>query len=654
MSGIPTHVGAFESEFFNGMIDLGINSLREARNPQEAVGIFLDALRMMGRGMQQAATDHSQYIWKTGADPSLFRDIESLRTEEPKIYWPGIFETGPTQRWLAGMEPTKTVAGIGKIIDVPYRQLFRTVGLLHNLIYSGYGRGTEYLAALHYARSTGKSFDEGRDFARSYIEADQGQRKAFADQADSEGLKGAEKRMRVQELIDLGHPGQTDDELAARTAIMARADRWGTRANFMQEPEGLLGLAGKWLADMTSKVPFLKGVAPFTRIPVNLVNDTINLTPLGFARYLNDPEKYFSRFGQIKLAPAQKYFTRSGLEIKLAPDELEDLKANLLGRAITGTGLLMATASLAAMGKIPGTNLNFSVHGAGPEQNTQEGKKLYYQLLDSGWVPNSLQIGNTYLPFEFMPFFGLLQAVGNWQDSYRYAKNPDPETALNWSLTHSFSSLLERGSLKGLSDALDILLDKNSSPYEKNMAWERQLAGYKNYIPIMGANLVKQTYQQFLDNRLYESKGPMAWARDIPFAAPLVGLKPVINFFGEPIHIQPYAHRFISQQRDDEVWDFIDRHDRDGALLAKPSANAKINGQQIKENDNNYYNYTGFRGTELKRLIEENIPRLEGVAAGDPQGEKGHLKREIGNLEKRADFGAKKKVIAGETYDPGK
>jgi hypothetical protein len=50
---------------------------------------------------------------------------------------------------------------------------------------------------------------------------------------------------------------------------------------------------------------------------------------------------------------------------------------------------------------------------------------------------------------------------------------------------------MERGSLKGLSDLLDLLTNSKASPSEMNTAIERQFATLKNYIPLAGSNMAK-------------------------------------------------------------------------------------------------------------------------------------------------------------------
>jgi hypothetical protein len=622
MSGGPTHVGAFASEFMQGMTNL-VTQLPWNR-PAEVVPSFLQAINALGKGMGQAVTDHSQYLWATGKDPALFRTEESLQDESSKIYTPNIFEAAPTQRALQkiGMGPA---AAIGKIIDVPYRQLFRTVSLLHNLIYSGFGRSTEMLAALRVARDRGMSFDEGRDWANDMMYADQGSREAYAQQAANEGLGGAPARIRVQELIDQGQADEPDWQVDARKSILAQADRWGTRANFMQDPEGVLGLASHYLQQLGQKIPFMRQYFPFTRIPTNLINETLNLTPVGLIRYWK-AEPYFTRFNTVKIEP----------------EVLDELKANLLARSLIGTTGTLALAIAAATLKDQNGNPLFQIHGAGPTQGTTSGKQLYYQLLDGGWKPHSIEFGGHYYPFEFTPVFGALDAIGNFYDTQRYSDMPSATEAVQQTTLASIHGLLERGSLTGVHDLLDLLTNTKSGPAEMQNGLDKQFANWKNFIPLAGANLAKQTYQEFIDNRLYQGKGPAAFARDIPFAASAIGMKPLLNFFGEPVRMYPWARIVGQQESPDPIWKFLDRND---ISLTKPSARAMINGKRIKEDDNMFYNYTGFRGAELHRLLTLSLSSLEKIR--DPDA----LDKTIKKLESRADLYAKGQLIQGHQYE---
>jgi len=620
MSGGPTHVGAFQSEFAQGMLNL-VTQLPWNR-PAEVIPSFLESIKALGKGMGQAITDHSQYLWTTGKDPALFRSEESLGDEQARIYAPNVFETGPTQRALARLGPA---AGIGKLIDVPYRQLFRTVSLLHNLIYSGFGRSTEMLAALRIARERGMPFDDARGWANDMMYADQGRREAYRQQAQAEGLSGAQARMRVQELIDQGQKGEPDWQVDARKSLLAQADRWGTRANFMQDPEGLLGLISHYLQQLGSKIPWTRQYFPFTRIPTNLINETLNLTPMGLIRYWK-AEPYFTRFGTLKVAP----------------EVLDELKSNLLARSLIGTGGILGIAMAAATMKDQNGNPLFQIHGAGPSQSTTSGKQLYYQLLDSGWKPHSIEVNGHYYPFEFTPVWGALEAIGNYYDTQRYQDMPSALEAVQASAGASIHGIMERGSLTGLHDLLTLLTDTKMGPQEMQTGLDKQFANWKNFVPIGGANLFKQEYQQFIDNRLYQARGPAAFARDIPFAASALGLKPLLNFFGEPVRAQPWARVLGTQQSPDPVWDFLDRKD---ISLTKPSARAEINGKRIKEDQDMFYNYTGFRGAELHRLLSLSLPSLEKTQNPDA------LDKTIKKLESRADLYAKGQLIQGHTYE---
>jgi hypothetical protein len=171
---------------------------------------------------------------------------------------------------------------------------------------------------------------------------------------------------------------------------------------------------------------------------------------------------------------------------------------------------------------------------------------------------------------------------------------------------------------------------------------DKQFANWKNFVPLAGANLFKQEYQQFIDNRLYQARGLAAFARDIPFAASAIGLKPALNFFGEPIRMDPWSRVFGTHASSDPIWDFLDRKD---ISLTKPSARAEINGKRIKEDQDMFYNYTGFRGAELHRLLSLSLPSLERIQ------DETVLDKTIKKLESRADLYAKGQLIQGHTYE---
>jgi hypothetical protein len=224
------------------------------------------------------------------------------------------------------------------------------------------------------------SQEKALDWARTTLNGTDGQIEAFNQQADNENLAGIDKKLRVQELIDQNVPQPIRDQ----------ADMWGTRANAYQDPHGLLGALSSSVSKLAREYPVVAQFVPIVRIPTNLMNTAIDLTQIGFARYWR----------------AEEYLTRGG-KLDLSPEQVEQLKGPLLAKAIAGTSLLVG-GMIATSIRMPNGQFLVTIHGAGPQKETDK-----YQLMDQGWQSYSIQLGNTYIPYEAFPAWLGLAMIGN-------------------------------------------------------------------------------------------------------------------------------------------------------------------------------------------------------------------------------------------------
>jgi Serine/Threonine/Tyrosine Kinase found in polyvalent proteins len=618
IANIPTHTIAFINEILTGSVDVAhhVGELA-ARSPGDIPLVLSRVMRAWIGGFGDALPEFG-YIMKTGYDPARFRSMEDLRGDKARTTTgPGFFETNPTRRllenskWLQRLGVSDAFAKIGGMaVDPAYKYTYRGVGALHNLIYGSFGKASEYMLAVRAGHDMGLTMPEAIDRASNMIYGTDAVRAEAEQRVRSEGLTGLEAKMRLNELID-----QKVDQ-----GYRDQGDMWGTRANAMQEPPGVIGAISNGLARLAGQEPFLRQWMPFTRIPGNLLNTAIEMSPLGFVRLMS-PDM------------VEQYLTRRG-QIKLTAEQFDDLKANLLTKAVMGTA---AMAGLAALAQIRGANGQplIQVHGAGPVNQDHK-----YQLMDSGWQPYTIEVNGHYYPFEYLPCWFGLACVGNYYDAYRYPNkkgdpDPDPAQALQYMLSHAGSTLVDRSFLRGVSDLLDTIHQtegRNDAPdiVEKYIASQ-----VKNMIPIAGMSGLKQTYQQFIDNTLYRARGFAGVARDIPFMAHPAGLKPVIDALGERVQMHPYEHRFQSDAANDPVWDFLDKNH---IWISKPSRE-KLNGQQMDEDQT--YDYTVLRGQHLRTLLSGQLARLDKIEDQDK------LDEAVKHIEQLAKKQAKGDMLRG-------
>lgn len=185
----------------------------------------------------------------------------------------------------------------------------------------------------------------------------------------------------------------------------------------------LIGNVGKGTASLVGHVPALQLVVPFIKTPTNLFAFVTDRLP---------PDAI------IGVWKAAKSGDRQAL-------------AETSGRLATGTVLLSVAAAAAANGHLT---------GKGPKDPS-----LRKQLLDSGWQPYSVKVGDTYVSYGRMdPFASFLGAVADSFDYLRDTYDPTPEEqgaihkAVSAALYSFANNFTNKSYLRGLVQTLDAVM----------------------------------------------------------------------------------------------------------------------------------------------------------------------------------------------------
>jgi hypothetical protein len=600
LSGIPTHVVALTSDFFNGMGNVATRLIATRRF--EAIPELLYAI---GKGFARGA-DTFGYIMRTGYDPGSNVDpMELIHGGKRYISSINSLDTDPSQR-IAQKYGLKY---LGMPIDW-YKYIGRSITAAHSLMYEGWSAPIKYLTAYDMMRKdSSMSQGEALKSAHEAMWGDAARVQAAKEQATAEGLTGQKWRMRTQEIID-----STVDQ-----GIRDIGDYYGRHTIYTQNPQGILGSVGRLLQRLSQEHPAARIVAPFTTVVSNLLNASLDYTPVGLlrGRSLESAEKYLTSGGE-KMSDAQLNMLRSDLLIK-----------GLMGTALTASFYLLAK------------QMGWQINGAGPTD-----PRLLKQMKADGWVPNSIRIGNLYLPFESTPLAVPFGMIGAYEDAMRYEKQPNQFKGLLYMVSNGMASIVDRSYLKGVTNLLDAFHGRADATGAVN-AMQNEIASMKNFIPVVGSNFATQFYKQFVDNRMYQpntdADGPQAFAqtllRDVPFATSSMGGQPRLNILGEPVRTHPLTHRFWSTATDDEVWNWLTTAD---VPIGKPSKQTKLLGDPMT--DTEFYDYSAFRGQQIKESIHDRLDYLKGL---DPD----ERKKAIQHIENRADAMARQQVIHGEKPD---
>lgn len=339
--------------------------------------------------------------------------------------------------------------------------------------------------------------------------------------AKEQGIEGSELSKFVTEHLQKNREVLDLDSLAREGLSEARAVTF-------QTPLGN-GFAGS-LRDMTIRHPALGFALPFITTPTNL---------LKFA---------FKRMPGISLLSSKMQ--------KELLSEIPEVAARARGRQAMGTMFVGTAGILALQGKIT---------GSGPEDIAE--RKI---LMETGWRPYSLNIGDEYYSFgraePFATFFGI---VADMADVWKRGDREGAETGeklLNATIVALSENITNKSYLQGIATAMDLI---TGGDYGR-AATARRFAG--SFVP----NLFAKFKGTAGDDNLREVRTSLdAILGKIPGATDV--LPPRRNILGEEVTdttkgmfldakwINPYLK---SAKSNDKVFDELARY---GSSLKNPS-----------------------------------------------------------------------------------
>lgn len=304
-----------------------------------------------------------------------------------------------------------------------------------------------------------------------------------------------------------GDVGKTHREFMANpTDEMIKQARYeAARNTFNQNPEGLAGEISKQISRITEYAPLAKInpkwnfkpgklVVPFTRVVANVLNAGIDWTPMGLLRAAEYKKGAVPGIGDFK----QRDYSRQ------------------MARALLGT---------TALGFVYALNDKYDVvTGSGPKSKTQR-----ETLRLAGWRPNSVKIGDTYIPYYNLGPVGLgLAVIGNFNDAVKYGKmnEKDAVDKVIYTMIGTGKTLLDQSFLTGISSVISALRDNDEQSIYRILA---------NPVTAVNPNLVRQI-NDFFDDKKYDR--PEKFTQYImnelrPVTKPFYKPEPRVNILGE-------------------------------------------------------------------------------------------------------------------------
>ena len=147
------------------------------------------------------------------------------------------------------------------------------------------------------------------------------------------------------------------------TELLEESVRYASEGTYNYPPKGALGAVARSINSVIEDIPVLRYAVPFTNIIANVANETINYSPLAFGRLKKGGWTNFRR------------------------EELsEQQRADLLTKAIIGTGLMVTAAILSSSaGEDDEPVLEITGNGTGDYAKNET-------LKQTGWQPYSFRV----------------------------------------------------------------------------------------------------------------------------------------------------------------------------------------------------------------------------------------------------------------------
>lgn len=384
---------------------------------------------------------------------------------------------------------------------------------------------------------------------------------AAMKKADSEGLSGRELTMRAREL----------QEAATPDPIREAADDFATRATFMQEPEGFLGSVYKRISSITNEHPWVKLVIPVARVTSNVFNNLLSYVPgAGIHTAIN-----LAKSGEGDRAAQQA--------------------------AKQTLGALMTVGLVSALGP--------NIQGAGPKSPDKR-----KQLMDEGWIPYSVKIGDTYYSYKEAPIALMMAGIGNYYDTTKYDKEDQGTiNRLGASLTGTIQFATNSSFLSEINSIMGLLNARTAQELgEKFANFTSNTAGA--LLPFNQSNL--KIIDQLFDPNIYKSSDIDGYTMSqVAFLRRDVnGGLPALNALGDPIQVDPIT-TFLSSKTKDPIWSALGEK---GVFIPVPKMDEQINGRGITTDE--YRELITQAGQTTKEaLLSGGLDAMQGMTKDQAQ-----------------------------------
>lgn len=583
-----------------------------ATNPKFGIEFFKGAVSAMKPAMQVAH--------------AALKGEDITRTYR-KINAPGALETVARNPEASTAARWSALAG---------SMVFRSLGAMDGAFYTLAHEGMARVAAR-------RSLDGNPNLNNVELAKAVNEKLGFSEEARSKAIDDATFEV---ETFSPDVTGKAKDLLVKRRVfeilqnsrdedITKEARRLGELVTFTNEPEGVIGQLTTALESFFhqeipgTKIAPGRLVLPFTRTVANILNTSLEYTPIGFGKIIADDILAANKLKEFGLNPKNK--------AEMANMSVQDFRKyshlerqRRVGSAILGTMSAALISSIAAA-HLEEDDPEFAIYGAGPGTQSKRA-----QLQSRGWKPWSVKLGDKYYRYNELPIGIMLASIGAYHDADRFKdtfKDKELSERLEYGLTMSLGAIGDLSFLQGVTDFFDVISGRKQG---KSMS---------NYIANIGNTMIpgsqglfrelEQTYDPTIeDNNTFKK----TLLKTSPLTAWLSDAKPILDAFGEPVEYNIFDRlplkpigRLVSeeQKKTDTAWQFL----ADNGLWIRGLGNT------VNTNVNRYSDPEELEIIKTMRLYGAEFDDIGRVAADQfTPNERWEFARETGGLTKLAVY----------------
>lgn len=596
LSGITTQSTNFFANLWNSFAEGAVVGTREAIKTKSVMP-FLNGIKGFLSGIKQGANDAADII-KTGVskqDGDKFKQGNILEF----FSWKQVAgnKAGKVLDWAGGYSP--------KILKYVGRALAATDAAFSRANSEAISR----VMAYNIAKEEGKENPDMKIKKRvDELLNKTAEKKAEAkEKAKAEGyLPGTVRyRRRVGEILEAGRSKELKKE----------ADEFGKRVTLNYEPEGFMRPVYKLALALQQSTKLTRMFIPFTRIVVNLTENSLNYTPLGFVK---------AAVGSTTTDVTPRKMIRR----KLSPDE----RADFAIKATIGLSTFVLLSGLT--GEDDDDLFEITANGSGNKQKN-------YELMKSGWRPYSIKTKDgKYISYKDWPIAPILAAVGAMHDSAKYNSSDQPTDEATIAAQAMVISLYDKSVMKGLQDFVEIIDPKEEYNQSTKMFDRLKNWGADQARTMAVSNFTQQAFKfasEAMDNPIKASKGVERIYRDIPYLND--GLNPILDVFGEPVKPSTSERLLpitLGKPSKDEILAALNEN---GVYIGKPKTRDLYVSSDIKNEetrpmtDQEYYQFTKRSGQITKEIIMEDWDEIKKILAiTDKKKRRADLKAYMSNI----------------------